>query len=321
MIYWGILGAGNIAHRFAASLQNQQNSVLTAISCRRKEKAEAFVAQFPAKRSYTEYDALLADPQIDAIYVALPHSLHKEWSVKALQAGKAVLCEKPATMSAEEMCAVAKAAQENGVLFMEAMKQRFVPLYQEIKKQLAAGTIGRITGIQTSLCNAMPFEQISNTYHTQPGQGGVLLDCGIYCASWLEDFLPGTPQVTHSTANIQKGVDYYVDAMLSFDDIPARLECAFDRAKPRQAILQGTAGRLVVEELHRPQAMTVYLDGQPGKRIAMPYIVDDFYTQIDHFVHCLQQGKTESPVMPLAASIRCAQILDSIRVHMGDGVA
>ena len=111
MIQWGILGAGNIAHRFAASLAGEPDCRLAAISGRNPEKLKAFSALFGNPVWYTDHQALIDDPQVDAIYLALPHGLHREWAVKALAAGKAVLCEKPAVLHQEEMAQIARTAR------------------------------------------------------------------------------------------------------------------------------------------------------------------------------------------------------------------
>ena len=318
MIRWGILGAGKIAYRFASSLEQEADSVLAAISCRSQEKADRFAQAHPVEKIYIGYEKLLADPQIDAIYLALPHGLHEEWAIRAIQAGKAVLCEKPAALDAGQMRRIAAAARENQVLFMEAMKTRFVPLYDTVRQLVKAGKLGELTAVEASLCNQMPDEMMAEenrgkTYHTQPGQGGALLDAGIYCASWLQDFLPSVPELTSIFANVKNGVDYYVEAELKAGDVAARLECAFDRAKPRRAVLRGTKGYIAVEELHRTQKAVLYREGEEPKIFEIPYEVDDFYGEIHHFVECLKQGRMESPVMPLEASVQCAEILDIIR--------
>lgn len=304
MIHWGIIGAGNIAGRFAKSLQNEPRCILAAVSSRSQAKAETFAEKFNAEKFYAGHELILADKNIDAVYIALPHALHKDFSIKALQAGKAVLCEKPATLNFAEMKEIAAVARTEKILFMEAMKPRFVPLYQKIKS--ARNEIGEITRVDTSLCNLM--ELSGKTYHTQQGQGGALLDVGIYCASWLEDFLGENFTVKNVTAKIEGGVDFYVDAEIIFGGGVGKLECAFDRKKPRQAILHGTHGKIIVDELHRPQSATIN-----GKSISAPYEVDDFYGEIRHFVNCLEAGKNESEIMPLSASLNCAKILDGIR--------
>lgn len=313
MIHWGIIGAGNIAGRFADSVAKTDESEITAISCRSQEKADGFMEKHSAKRAYIGHDALLDDDEIDAVYIALPHGLHMEWAIKALEKKKAVLCEKPAAMSASEMSAIADASHRNETLFMEAMKSRFVPAYVRIKELINDGIIGEIEKIETSLCNVFPFDTMPKTYHTDPVQGGCLLDEGIYCACWLEDYLGAASGLSDIETNIIDDVDHYVNAFLDFNGKQARLECAFDRSKPRQAVISGSKGRIVVEDLHRAQTFLVETDGMESFTEEHPYEIDDFYSEIHHFVSCLDKGLTESPVMPLDASIRCAEMLDIIR--------
>lgn len=313
MIRWGILGAGNIAGRFAESLQNEPDSELVAVSVRSEEKGRAFVREHPAKRVHVGHEKLLADEEVDVIYLALPHGFHREWAVKALSAKKAVLCEKPAALSADEVREIAEAAESTGTFFMEAMKTRFVPAYRKLRTEIDYGVIGDIRRVETSLCNIFSFDEAHPTYHTQAGQGGALLDEGIYCANWLEDFLPGDWGVSRIERTVHEGVDAYTDAVLDFSGRTGRLECAFDREKPRQAVLVGEKGKIVVENLHRPVSYTVFLDGAEPRQETFSYEHDDFYSEIHHVVECLQSGKEQSGIMPLAASIRCAELLDSIR--------
>jgi len=316
MVRFGILGAGNIAHRFAASLAHERRATLVAASCRSVQKAEAFLTEVPHAedaRAYGSHDDLLADPEVDAIYLALPHAYHKEWAIRALRAGKAVLCEKPAMLTAGEMAEVAEVSQQTGVLFMEAMKPRFVPLYAQVMDEVRQ--MGDVLRVEATLCNDMlGFVEGSGSYHMTPGPGaGVLLDCGTYCASWIEDYCPGVPTL-RSVAGAQKeGIDIYADAHLDHGGVAARLECAFDRAKPRTATIVCERGRVVVEELHRPQRATVYADGCDPKVLDVPCEVDDFFGEIHHFVGLLAEGKHESPIMPLKDSVHTALILDTIR--------
>jgi predicted dehydrogenase len=312
MIRWGILGGGNIARRFAQSMEDVSGSRITAVSCRSREKAEDFAGRYSIERAFGSHESLLEDDQVDAIYLALPHGLHCRWAVRALKAGKAVLCEKPAAMSEEEMRLIAGTARECGVLFMEAMKTRFIPAYREVKRRIGEGAIGEVVSVETSLCNAMPFDSARPTYHTDPSQGGALLDVGIYCACYLEDFLRGDPVLKDLKAEFQGGVDFYADAELAFSSGRGRLTCAFDRAEPRRALITGTKGKILVEELHRPREFTVFT-GARKEKVLIPYEVDDFYGEIVHFADCLKKGRKESPVMPFDASIRCARILDRIR--------
>lgn len=319
MIRWGIIGAGGIARRFAASLAHVEDACLVAASCRTKEKAAAFLAAVPAAsdaRAYGDHAALLDDASVDAIYLALPHSMHAEWALRALEAGKPVLCEKPAVLSADEMRTVAAAAERSGVLFMEAMKARFVPLYAQVLAELPA--LGAIRHIEATLCNDMLASlEGSGTYHLadEPG-AGVLYDCGIYCASWIEELMPGKVELTGIDVRMRGSADIYTCARYRAGEMTATLECAFDQAKPRTATITGEHGRIVVEELHRSQRAHIELDGEPVRVLETPYVVDDFYGEITHFCELLRHGATQSPIMPLAASIRCAELIDLARTAL-----
>lgn len=326
-VRWGIIGAGNIAHRFARSLEHEPHSRLVAISCRSPQKAQAFAEEFgvDSARAYADggdgseaHEALLADPEVDAVYLSLPHAMHLRWAVAALRAGKAVLSEKPASISADQMSQIAAVAQETGTLYMEGMKTRFTPLYRRLRREIDEGLIGEVTSVDASLCNQMAAEiESAGTYHVRhDGGGGVLLDCGCYCAGWLEDLLPGGLEVTRVRGQLRDGIDYYVDAQLEVGGKPARLECAFDRKKPRRAVINGELGSIVVDELHRPQEATIAVHGMESVTVSAPYEVDDFYGEIEHFVGLIREGKTESPVMPLAASVRNAELLDAIRAKL-----
>ena len=322
-VRWGILGAGGIAHRFAKSLAHEPASELAAISCRTPQKAEAFAAEFGVERVYTDVDGadeghrqLLADPAIDAVYLALPHGLHRVWAERALVAGKAVLCEKPAMLTAAEMREVAAVAREHGSLFMEAMKVRFEPAYLELRRLLDAGAIGEVTRVEVRLLGESdPKALEASSYYFDPVQGGVLLDMGTYCASWLADLLPADLAVTRVERACVHGVDVWDRAEFAAPNgVTALLECGCDRPGPRTARVVGTKGVIEVNLPHRPDALCIaYPVDAEQREVRMPYEVDDFYPQIAHFCDLVRTGAGESPIMPLASSVRCAEILDAIR--------
>ena len=316
MVSFGILGAGNIAHRFSASLSHERRARLVAASCRSAQKAQAFLGQVPhadETRAYGSHEELLQDPSIEAVYLALPHDLHHEWALRAIRAGKAVLCEKPAMLTADQMREVATAARSAGVLFVEAMKPRFTALYPQVREAVRA--LGPVTRVEATLCNDMlGFVEGKGTYHMTPGPGaGVLLDCGTYCASWIEDFCPGEPRLVSASVNTKEGIDVYADALFDCGGVAARLECAFDRAKPRTATICARDGYVVVDELHRPTQATIYREGAEPEVLDAPHAVDDFFGEIEHFVGLLQGGATESDVMSLDASVSDAHLLDMVR--------
>lgn len=309
MIHWGIIGAGNIAARFSTGLSCDSSACLYAISGRNEEKLKAFREKFPCEKIYIGHDALLDDPTVDAVYVALPHVMHKEWVIKALRAGKAVLCEKPAVLNEEEMKEIAEVSRETGILFMEAMKSRFEPAYLKLKELLEGK---KVTYTEASVTFNFPLEYFGKTYHTVNPGGGCLLDSGIYCASVIADFMEGKPEVIRTWANQYQGIDIYVKSELKFDNGTAVLETAMDRAVPKKAVIKTESMTIEIDDPHRPSVFRI-IDANGTEEIKVPYEHDDFYPEIHHFNQLLEKGIKESPVMSLDDSIRCAMILDTIR--------
>lgn len=206
---WGIIGAGKIAHRFAtACLADPENRIL-AVSARNPLKGQIFCQQFGIEKTYQDPQQLLQEMDIEAVYIALPHGLHQEWVIKACQAGKAVLCEKPLAINASQVAQIIEIQKQTGVLVMEAMKTRFIPLYQYLKEEIIGqGLLGTIQKAYFSLCNQMDLEG-QNSYHMQAGQGGALLDCGIYCAAWIQDYFSDQLRLVDQESKIYRNVDVY----------------------------------------------------------------------------------------------------------------
>lgn len=176
MINWGIIGAGRIAHRFAEGLSFESTASLLAISGRNQEKLEEFAKVYPCKKIYTDYQQIIDDEEIDAVYISLPNKYHYQW------AKKAVMCEKPAMIDLTQTKQIINIAKENKTLFMEAMKPRFVPMYHTILDIIKIKTIGEIEQIETEICFKLPNLNENISYLDQQ-TGGCLRDSGIYCAS------------------------------------------------------------------------------------------------------------------------------------------
>ena len=315
MIHFGIIGAGNIAHRFAASLSNLDNAKLYAISGRNIDKLNKFMEKFPCSKKYLSYDELLEDSDVDAVYISLPNFLHKEYSLKALKAHKAVLCEKPAMVNEEEMEEVKTCAIDNNILFMEAMKSRFTPAYIEITNIINSGIIGDIKSIDTKISFNVMNDQNRPSHFSDPKTGGVLRDSGIYCASYYESFLKDKIIVDDVK------VKYYLDSdindvvLIHSGNITGKIEVAFDGPKEYCASIKGNKGEIIIFNPHRPDAYDLVVDGVLTHHDC-PYIVDDFYGQIKHFCSLIENKRTESDIMPLSASLKMARLIDDIYKKM-----
>lgn len=312
MIKWGIIGAGNIANRFANSLAEVEDGQLYAVANRTIEKAQVFQADHPCEKAYGSYQDLLDDDQVDAVYIALPHKYHLEWVLKAIEAGKAILCEKPATMNQAEAEEIQAALATKPVFFMEAMKSRFTPAYHAVRELVAQGEIGDIQRITTSLCRA--FDETNASYHFEPSQGGCLLDMGVYNVALLEDFLPGDfiLQKLDYALNDDKQVEVYVNAVFDVNGKEAVVESAFDRLTEAKAVIKGTKGEIVIYDFHRPTKFDLII-GDKVTNNEIVNVVDDFYGEITHVHANMKAARIESNRMPMSDTIKIAAIIDQMK--------
>lgn len=317
MLKWGIIGAGNIANRFAEALALVEGASLYAVACRTMEKAEQFRLVHPSEMAYDSYQALLDDPEVDAVYIAVPHKYHAEWVKKALKAKVAVLCEKPAALTQAEAKEMTDLAAAEGVFFMEAQKSRFVPAYIELKSRIDQGDIGEVLQVRTSLCHV--FNEATSTYHFEPVQGGTLLDMGVYNLSVLEDFMPSPMEVTEVEYVMHpNNIEVYVKATLAAGGVTGVIETAFDRETETMAVIEGTKGSVRIPDFHRAARYELTVDGQ-SRWVDVGYDHDDFYSEIQHAVTCIQENKLESPLMSHEDTLNIAGLVDQLKASIGLG--
>ncbi|MZK53044.1 Gfo/Idh/MocA family protein [Clostridium beijerinckii] len=317
MIRWGIIGLGNIALRFAKSLSYSNEGKLYAIASRTKEKRDEFYDKYNCEKVYENYNELLRDEEVDAVYIALPHGFHKHWSIEALRHKKAVLCEKPVGINSEEMVEIKKEALLNSTFFMEAMKTRFIPIISDIKKIIRNKEIGDITAIEANFCNNV--ENIKpGSYLLDKEQGGALLDVGIYPLSFVMDIIDSEVINVKSYMDInESGVDSYFKAILSFEDgVIGTVEGAIDRNKERTAIIRGTKGWMEIPMYNRPNKAVVNLNSGKSYTIEKDIEFDDMYAEIKEVHNCLKESKLESNYLTLNESIRVMELLDRIRMNV-----
>ena len=315
MIRWGIIGAGKIAQRFVKSLAHESNSELYAVSCRTLSKAQQFADTYHAQKAYGSYVELLQDPNVDAVYITLPHGYHYIWSIKAIKAGKAVLVEKPAGINAFEIEGIMEVLKQHPVLWMEAMKPRFTPLYQKIHKLIEEGTIGDIQEIHTVLNSKQPQEVIENSYLSNPVYGGALLDCGCYCATWITEYTKGKVRIDHIDVDLEDGYDLHTKVQMHIGNTLATLETAINQPEKKEVLIKGTRGEIRIQDLHRPTSAELKTEDKV-EIIDCPYEIDDFYGEISHFVNLLQSGEKNSSIMSIQTSLETAMLLDRIKDAM-----
>ncbi|MBF1086565.1 Gfo/Idh/MocA family oxidoreductase, partial [Solobacterium sp.] len=240
MIRWGIIGAGKIAQRFVKSLAHESNSELYAVSCRILAKAQQFADTYHALKAYGSYEELLQDPNVDAVYITLPHGYHYIWSIKAIKAGKAVLVEKPAGINAFEIEGIMEVLKQHPVLWMEAMKPRFTPLFQKVQALIQEGILGDIQEIHTVLNSKQFDEVIQHSYLSDSVYGGALLDCGCYCATWITEYTKGKLRIDHIDVDLQDGYDLHTKVQMHIGNTLATLETAINRPEKKEVLIKGT---------------------------------------------------------------------------------
>ena len=247
----GVLGCANIAKQFIRDVAPSSALRVVAVASRNVETAAAFAAAQNVERHFGSYEALLADDRIDAIYLPLPNSMHAEWAIKAAEAGKHVLCEKPLAMGRSEADAMFAAARRHGVMLLESFPYYFQPQMKQMIALLAAGAIGDVRSVQASFGFTMANPQ-GNIRMSPDLGGGALLDAGSYALSVIRLAMGRAPQRVRADATwAGSGVDISMMATLYYaNGARAQLSCAMDAANHRRATIVGTAGTIETEYLN-----------------------------------------------------------------------
>ncbi|MEM1179580.1 MAG: Gfo/Idh/MocA family oxidoreductase [Acidobacteriota bacterium] len=318
-VRWGIVGPGRIAEKFATDLRVVKSARLHAVASRSVERAEAFGRRFGAKRSYGSYRELAADAEVDAVYVATPHHVHLEAAAPQLEAGKAVLVEKPIAATARQATEMVERARRADVFLMEAMWTRFVPMMEVVRRWLDEGAIGEVRLVRASFGFGKREDRPYPRRLTDPAMaGGSLLDVGIY-PLMLARWVYGDPALTtRALASVgPTGVDGACSIIQSFPGGGlAELSSAVDVETHRNALIAGSRGQIEIPYFHGAQEAVLIRDGE-RHHVSRPFESGGFEYQIRAVGRCLGAGLTESPKMPLAESLENVRLMDAIRRQVG----
>lgn len=315
---WGILGAGSIARKFVTGVQALADHAVVAVGSRQQATADKFADDFKIPHRHASYEALAADPEVDAIYVATPHPMHKENTLTCLRAGKAVLCEKPFTINAAETQELIAEARQRKLFLMEAMWTRFIPIVREAHRLIKEGAIGPVRMISADFGFRAGFDPTSRAFDPALG-GGALLDVGIYPLS-LASMILGTPDRIAGLAELgQTGVDEQSAFILGYPQGQlAILSTAVRTNTPHDAVIMGETGMI---RLHPPfwipKRMTLTVSGKGAQEIEIPYTANGYNYEAAEVATCVRAGKLESAIMPLDESLAIMQTMDAIRAQWG----
>jgi predicted dehydrogenase len=317
-ICWGILGTGLIAAELATALKAMPEAKIVAVGSRSITTADAFADRFDIPHRHASYEALVNDPEIDIVYVATPHVQHAENALLCLNAGKAVFCEKPFTMNAQEAEKVIRTARERKLFLMEAMCTRFMPIVKEAKRLIAGGAIGEVRMMHGDFGMRTDFAPDHRLLNPHLG-GGVLLDVGIYPISLASFFLGPIADVA-STAMLGKtGVDYQIAVSLRHENGGvATASASLEVVSPLEAIIMGTKGRIVIHQhAYKGDSLTLISDGKEPRKISMSFDGNGYQFELAHAMQCMRDGRTESDVLPLDETLALMRTLDAIRGQIG----
>lgn len=318
-VRWGILGTGRIAGIFTTGLAAAEGAELVAVGSRSQASADRFGDQFTIPHRHASYDALAADPEVDAIYVATPHPEHLAAALACIAGGKAVLCEKPLTLNAGEARQLVQAAHDADVFLMEAMWPRFRPPYVRIREIVAEGQLGEVNYVTATIGWKSGFDPEFRLYNPALG-GGALLDGGVYPISFASMLLGPPDQVVGAAILGKTGVDEIATIALGHPNGSVAAVGVTIRSNPISiATIVGTDGRILVDhDFHRPVSFTLFRDGAEPERFEHIETTGNGYQYETMEVgRCLAEGLRESPVMPHAESISIMETMDTLRAQWG----
>lgn len=317
-IRFGIVGTGNIAHRFAEAIANVEVAELAAVASRTQENAEAFGNEFNIPFRFGSYEDMAKSDVIDAAYIAVPHSGHKGCSCLMMKNGKHVICEKPMAVTcreAEEMFACAK---ENGVFLMEAMWARLVPGTIELLKIINEGYLGEIKGVEGKFCYTMDKDEMDHHALKTEHGGGSLLDVGVYGLNFASWYLGKDVESISAVCDKYNGIDSHTCVLLKYKDGSiADISSAMLLKKPNEGYAYGTKGYVHINRFYAPQTLEFHLNSGENKTVEVPYEGNGFEEQIRHLCECVNKGLTESPVVTPEQTIYIMKQMDSIRKMTG----
>ena len=317
MFKLGIIGAGWIAEKMAAALAPLEDYCVHAIASRSLEKAEAFAKTWNIPKAYGSYEAMVADPDIDLVYIATPHSHHYPHTKLALEHGKHVLGEKAFTANAAEAAELLETARTKGLFITEAIWTRYMPLSHKVKELMESGIIGEPRVLTATLCYMMEFkERIVRADLC----GGALLDLGVYCLNFARMYF-GT-DIVRTVTNVHlgpTGMDMHESISLSFaDGKMANLQAGALCLNDRQGIISGTEGYIRVDNINCPEVVEVYRNYELVARYEKPAdMINGYEYQVFECKRCIDSGLLESPLMPHAETLSIMQQMDSLRSEWG----
>lgn len=323
-IKWGVLGTAYIFERDTAEgMRRAENCELYAIAGRNMEKARAFQAKYGFQKAYGSYEELLADPEVEAVYIPLPNTMHVEWTIKALEAKKHVLCEKPLAPTAREAQRMFDAAKENGVWLMEAFAYQHSPFIAAVKEELDSGAIGDVRYVEAALITS--DYDLTNIRMRWETLGGCTYDLGVYCSSLILRLLGKEPRKVQAISSFSpEGIDLYTAVLMEYEGgVKANFDCGMVLATERNSALDrfqihGSLGSIesVVFGFNTPGQLQYRIKTFDGRdEIKTVEVPHNYALEVEQLGRCISCGET--PAVTEAFSVSNARTIDAILKQIG----
>ena len=313
-IRFGIVGTGNIAHRFASAIANVKEAELTAVASRKQETADSFGDEFSIPYRFGSYEDMAKSDVIDVAYIAVPHSGHNPCSCLMMNNGKHVICEKPAAVNYREAREMTECAKKNGVFFMEAMWARLVPGTLKLLEMIADGVLGEIKGVEGKFCYTLDEDEMDHHVLKPEHGGGSTLDVGVYGLSFASWYLGRDAERIVAMDDDIGAVDGHTCVMIKYKSgAIAQLSSAINLRKPNEGYVYGTKGYVKLNRFYAPEKLEFHLNSGEEFNVDTPYAGNGFEEQIKHVCDCVSAGLTESPVNTFDQTLFIMKQADDIR--------
>ena len=317
-IRFGIVGTGNIAHRFADAIQNVPQAELTAVASRTKKNAESFGNEYNIPNRFYSYEDMAKSDKIDVAYIAVPHSGHAECSILMMNNGKNVICEKPLAVNTKEVEEMIASAKENKVFLMEAMWARLVPGTIKLIELIENGIIGEVKGVEGKFCYTMDEDEMDHHVLKNENGGGSLLDVGVYGLNFASWYLGKDVEDISAQAEIWNGTDTHTCTLLKYKSgAIADISSATLLRKPNEGYIYGTKGYIHINRFYAPQEIEINLLDGTKNVLEEKFLGNGFEEQIIHTCECVEKGLKESPINTFEQTLFITKQMDEIREKIG----
>ncbi len=316
MIKMGIMGAGAIAVKMAATIRGIENVEAYAIAARDMKRAQEFANEHGFTKAYGSYEEMLKDKSVDLVYIAVPHTHHYTCAKMCLEAGKHVLCEKSFCVNAEQTKEIITMAEEKKLLLTEAIWTRYMPSRKIINNIIESGVIGEVTSLTANL--GYELSEVKRIWDPKLA-GGALLDVGVYLIHFARMVFGEKEAEITSKAQFKNGVDMIDSIIMTYEDGKvATMQSNVNAVLNRNGSIFGTKGYIEVKNINNPQEIRVFDSKYKEIEVlTVPEQITGYEYEVEACVRAIEQGESECPEIPHAETIKVMEIMDGIRKSWG----